>query len=349
MSPKAPEERSAAADESSVSLADKLRFLSRSSAYPDAPGDVTRVETHMSYVFLAGAHAYKLKKPVRFPFLDFSTVEAREADAREEVRLNRRLAPQTYLGTLPLVSREGGLSLGGEGRVVDWLVEMRRLPRGLTLDRLLGEGPLDESRVEALAQTLGEFYRAADRTSLSPQAYAARFLREHAESRNVLMRRDFALDHGRVPAVLGRVDALLRENRALLEERVRQGRVVDGHGDLRPDHICFCAPIAIFDCLEFNWELRQVDPFDELAFLGVECALLGDFSLGPKLVARVAQALGDAPPAPLLSLYAATRAVLRARLAVAHLLDDAPRTPEKWEPLAARYMGLAETALAEAD
>lgn len=331
----------------SVSLTDKVRRLRRPAAYAHAPERVDVVETHMSYVFLAGDRVYKLKKPVRFAFLDFSTLRARELDSLEELRLNRRLAPRVYLDAVPLtLGASGELSIRGEGVVVDWLVEMRRLPEALMLDRLLSEGALDESRVEKLAETLADFYRRAERSTMTPADYAARFFREHAENRRILTRRDFALDHGRVPVVLDRLEAGLVSLQPLLEERVRSRHVVDGHGDLRPEHICFCDPIAIFDCLEFNRELRQVDPFDELAFLDIECALLGAPRVGPRLIAALAERLGDAPPPALVALYAACRAVLRARLAVAHLFDPVPRMPERWEPLAGRYMRLAEQHLA---
>ncbi len=332
----------------SVSIADEVRFLSEASTYPHSPRDVTVVETHMSFVFLAGDQAYKLKKPVRFPFLDFSTLQARESNCREELRLNRRLARQVYLGLVPLnLSKEGNLSLGGEGAVVDWLVEMRRLPADRMLDRMLGDGGLDDRLIDALCETLGEFYRRVERSAISPSAYVARFFREQTENRRILTRRDFALDHGRIPSLLDRLDAQLTMNRPLLEERARLKHIVDGHGDLRPEHICFDDPIAIFDCLEFNSELRQVDPLDELTYLGLECALLGAPLLGPKIIARVAGRLGEPPPDKLVSLYTVWRAVLRGRLAVAHLLDPVPRCPEKWEPLASRFLNLAERALAE--
>ncbi|MBI1868103.1 MAG: hypothetical protein HYS06_07405 [Methylocystis sp.] len=301
----------------------------------------------MSFVFLAGERAYKLKKPVRFPFLDFSTLRAREASCREEARLNPRLAPNVYLGAVPLtISKSGDLSLNGEGAVVDWLVEMRRLPQDLMLDKMLIDGRLDGANIDALCQTLANFYERAERSAIAPGAYVARFFREQAESRSILTRRDFAVDHGRIPTLLERLEASLTANRSLLEQRVRAGRIVDGHGDLRPEHVCFTDPIAIFDCLEFNSELRQVDPFDELAFLGVECALLGAPGVGQAIIAKTAARLGEAAPDRLIALYAACRAVLRARLAIAHLLDPAPRRPEKWEPLANRYLNLAETALA---
>lgn len=334
-------------DTGSPSIADKLRYLSDPSAYPHAPSTVNVVETHMSYVFLAGDKAYKLKKPVRYPFLDFSTLDARERNCREEARLNRRLAADVYLGVLPLTySAAHGLALGGDGAIVDWLVEMRRLPQEAMLDRLISDGRLTEARIDAVCDTLADFYRRADRSSIVAKDYALRFFREQEKNRDILMRRDFALDHGRTPILLDLLDARLAASRSLLEERAATGHVVDGHGDLRPEHICLCEPIAIFDCLEFNAELRQVDPFDELAFLGVECALLGARTLGAQLIDKVARRLGCEAPRQLVSLYAAWRAVLRARLSIAHLLDETPREPAKWEPLAARYLDLAQWALA---
>jgi aminoglycoside phosphotransferase family enzyme len=301
----------------------------------------------MSYVFLAGDKVYKLKKPVRYPFLDFSTIEARENNCHEEVRLNRRLAADVYLGVVPLTySGSRGLSLGGDGAAVDWLVAMRRLAREAMLDRLISEDRLTAAHIDALCDTLADFYRHAERSSISPEDYALRFFREQEKNRDILTRRDFALDHGRTPVLLDLLDARLAASRSQLQERVLQGHVVDGHGDLRPEHICLRDPIAIFDCLEFNAELRQVDPFDELAYLGVECALIGAKTLGAELVDKVAQRLSCEPPRRLVSLYAAWRAMLRARQSVAHLLDDTPREPAKWEPLATRYLNLAQIALA---
>jgi aminoglycoside phosphotransferase family enzyme len=329
-----------------VSTSDKVRFLSQPSTYFYSPQLVTVVETHMSFVFLAGERAYKLKKPVRFPFLDFSTLRARELDCQEELRLNRRLAPHVYLGLVPLsFTCDGRLSLGSEGVVVDWLVEMHRLPRDRMLDHMLGEGRLDGALIDDLCETLGNFYAGAQRSAISPDKYFERFVHEQAESRRILSRGDFNLNHGRTPAVLDRLDESLIRNRSQLEERVRNGRIVDGHGDLRPEHICFTVPIAIFDCLEFNSDLRQTDPFDELAFLSMECAQLGAPAIGPAIIAKVAERRGESPPSQLISVYSAWRAVLRARLAVAHLLDPVPRSPEKWEPLAKRYLVLAEAAL----
>ena len=331
------------------SLAEKLARLREPSAYRHAPARVDIVETHMSYVFLAGDRAYKMKKPVRFAFLDFSTIDAREADCREELRLNRRLAPQIYLAVVPLtLASSGEMSFGGEGEIVEWLVEMRRLPAERMLDRLIADGSLTARDIEALAGRLGEFYASAARSTISAHDYVAHFFREHAETCRIVTMRDFALDHDLPRALLDRVERLLVAQTPALEARVREKRIVDGHGDLRPEHICFCAPLAIFDCLEFNAQLRQVDPFDELAFLDLECDCLGAPQAGAAIVAATAERLGEAPPRPLFALYGACRALLRARLALAHLLDPAPRRKEKWAPLAHRYLALAEARLAAA-
>jgi aminoglycoside phosphotransferase family enzyme len=332
-----------------VSLDEKVRVLRAAASYCERPSEVVAVETHMSWVFMAGERVYKLKKPVRYPFLDFSSLAAREANCRQEVRLNRRLAPDIYLGVVPLTrSADGALSLDGHGEVVDWLVLMRRLPGERMFDCMLRQGLVGDTELDQLTTVLASFYRGAEPGGISPAAYADRFSRQQTINREVLTRRDFALDHGRAATVLDRLDQALADGAELLQERVRAGRIVDGHGDLRPEHICLTEPVVIFDCLEFNRELRLVDPFDETAFLGMECALLGARWVAPRLVEDFAAKLGERPPAPLMALYTAFRAVMRARLALAHLLDATPREPGKWEPLATRYLDLAEQALSSA-
>jgi len=324
----------------------KVRLLREPAAYDRAPASVLVTETHMSWVFLAGDLVYKLKKPVRFPFLDFTTLAAREANCREEVRLNRRLAPQTYLGTVPLTEDDAGaLALDGRGTVVDWLVVMRRLPADRMFDRMLQEDRIGATETDQIANLLARFYRASDHPIVDPAAYVDRLMAQQAENRAILTSRAFAVDHARLPTILDRLDQRMAEDRPLIEEPARAGRIVEGHGDLRPEHICLTDPIVVFDCLEFSPELRLVDPFDELAFLGLECRILGAPSIGPTLVERVADQLGDHPPPRLVAFYTAFRAVLRARLSLAHLLDTAPREPAKWEPLASRYLTVAEESL----
>ncbi len=342
-----PSEASAASRrDGPVSLADKVRFLSDPSVHGLAAEKVEVVETHMSLVFLAGDRVYKLKKAVKRPFMDFTTLAARKANCLAEATLNRRLAPDVYLGVTPLtLTPSDVLRLGGEGEAVEWLVVMRRLPEALMLDRLLASGPLEEKKTERLASRLAAFFRGATRGEISGSAYFERLRNEQAENRSILTRRRFAVDHGRVPVVLDRMDAALAGARSLLESRAEQRRLVDGHGDLRPEHICFTDGVDIFDCLEFSADLRLTDPVEEIAFLALECELLGAPALGPDLFARIMREMGEAPPPRLFHLHFARKGLLRMRLSLAHLLDPAPRQPEKWEPLARRYIALAERGL----
>jgi aminoglycoside phosphotransferase family enzyme len=323
-------------------LAQKVRFLGDPASYRHRPRAVRVVETNMSFVFLAGPLVFKIKKPVRFPYLDFSTLEARAFFVAEELRLNRALAPQVYLRAQALRrDASGALTLDPEGAVADWLVVMRRLPAARMLDAVLRRGGAGPDDIAAVAQVLADFFARAAPQRLTPDAYLGRLTREHAETVAVLQDAALGLPPAEVAAALDHFAALLQAARPLLEARVRDGRIVEGHGDLRPEHVCLTDPIAVIDRLEFDRALRLVDPFEEIAFLGMECARLGAPWAHAILHDRLAAALGDQPPALVVRLHWANRALLRARLALAHLRASHPRTPRKWRPLARRYLALA--------
>lgn len=332
---------------SGVTLAEKVAFLARRDTYPAATGPVVAHETHMSWVFLAGERAYKLKKPIRNAFWDRRPLAVRAFLCREELRLNRRLAPEVYLGLLELrADAAGRLSLDGDGRTVDHLVVMQRLAPEQMLDAAVAGGTVTAAQVAGVAERLGAFYRGRPPARRSAPAYRAQFAREHERNRAVLEDPRFDLPRRTVAAVLARLDEAIADPTGQLGARARQGWVVDGHGDLRPEHVYLREPPVVIDCLEFSRSLRLVDPFDELAFLGMECEQLGAPWIGAALVERCAEALGERPPEPLLAFYTAYRACLRARLSLAHLLDAEPREPERWQPLARRYLALAEAACA---
>lgn len=335
--------RSRSSGAQAVGLEEKVAFLGSRAAYPEPSPRVDVEETHMSWVFLAGGTVFKLKKPVKYPFLDFSTIAAREVNCREEVRLNRRLAPDTYLGVVPLTREsDGKLAFNGGGQVIDWLVKMRRLPADRMLNRAIERGTVTRAKVEAVADLLAAFYGRAEPADLTPQEFIAGFVHELAENESVLTLPVFDLPHATVNLVLKATRDFVARDSQVLTDRVRKGCVVEGHGDLRPQHVCLVDPPVIIDCLEFNRKLRLVDPFEELVFLGLECERLGAFWVGNLVVKRCADALGGPPPDRLLAFYTAFRASLRARLALAHLLEPKPREPEKWVPLAKQYLAIAE-------
>lgn len=330
-------------------IGEKLRFLRSPASHGGANRPVVCIETHMSWVFLVGDKAFKLKKPVRHEFLDFSSVDARGFYCREEVRLNRRLAARVYLGVLALQWHRNTFTLlpaedlPAPGRTVDWLVAMRRLPAHDMLDQRIAHANVTPGEIDALVAVLAAFYRSAPRASLAAPLQRGRFQREQALNRAVLL-------HAPVPVrgavhALERLDVALARHADLLATRASQGRLVEGHGDLRMEHVCLLQPPVVIDCLEFNIELRQVDPFEEIAFLGLECSMAGAEWIAHRLFSGCVEALADHPPQALMALYTAKRALLRARLAMSHLLDPVPRTPDKWPALAQRYLECAVTAL----
>lgn len=322
-------------------LDQKVEFLARHDAYPHAVGEVFCRETHMSWVFLAGNTVYKLKKPVRFPYLDFSTLALREAACRAELSLNRRLAPDVYLGVEPLITTPLGLSLGGRGAIVDWLVVMRRLDEGQTLEHGIQERRVEAWQLDRLAATLVQFYRRAIPVFISPAVHLSDWHHNLSYNRRVLLDPRLGLPSGLIRRVDSIQRSFLSRQSKVLAERVRERRIIDGHGDLRPEHIWLGDPIKIIDCLEFNPRLRAVDPVDEIAFLSLECERLGAARAGDYVRRRVFRGLRDRLSEELYLFYRCYRAMLRARLAIAHLLEPNPRTPDKWPRLARAYLRIA--------
>jgi aminoglycoside phosphotransferase family enzyme len=301
-------------------------------------------ETHMSWLFLTKDEVCKLKKPVRFPYLDFSSLERRHAACKAELDLNRRLAPDVYKKVRPLTRRDQTMAIGGPGEIVDWLVIMRRLDEEQTLESLLRTRRLTPRQLNPLTAVLTKFYRRAPRVMISPAAHIERWRRSLIDNRHILLDPRLGLPATLVRQIDRRQGQFLRRHSDLLTARVQRRCIVDGHGDLRPEHIWPGPPVRIIDCLEFNAELRAVDPLDELAFLYVECCRLGAARHGAYMVRRIADALPGGFSPDLFTFYCSYRAMLRARLAIAHLLEDNPRTPEKWPLVARAYLRAAAKA-----
>jgi aminoglycoside phosphotransferase family enzyme len=336
--------------EAIVPLAAKVAFLGCPSSYPEGTTRVEAIETHMSWVFLTDGFAYKLKKPVRTDGLDLATLEGRRLNCEREVSLNRRLAPDVYIGVVALlVSGDGRLDLSGGGRPADWLVRMRRLAAHDALDYRLSHGGVGVRDVRQVADRLAAFFASCVRVPVSPDAHLAHFEREIALSVSTF---SDACDGRFAPAlhdVARRQRRFLADRADCLADRARGGRIVEGHGDLRPEHVFIGDPPRIIDCLEFSDELRQLDPIDELSFLAMECGRLGAGWIGPWLLSAYARTTGDVPEAELCAFYQSVRASVRARLAILHLKEATVREPARWPKQAAQYLRLAAEAAARLD
>lgn len=330
-----------------ASLEAKLRHLRQPATYPHAPKRIDAVETHMSWVFLADQYVYKLKKPVRYAFLDFSTSEARRRDCEEELRLNRRLAPDVYLAVMPLtLDADTNIRVAGKGEVVDWLVHMRRLPADCMLDYAIRHGTVTADEVHRLASRLANFYRTLQPLPMDSDAYRQRFAADIHANRTELIQPKYGMPADRVGHVATALLSFLQHRAALFDERVRAGRIVEAHGDLRPEHICLRPDPVIIDCLEFNREFRILDAADELAFLALECERLGAPDIGEAIFDTYRRATGDTPPEELVHFYKSYRALLRAKIAAWHITDAGVPDPERWTSLALEYLGLGERYIA---
>ncbi len=323
-----------------MGLARKRAFLSDARSYPEGTSAVTAIETHMALVFLTDHHAYKLKKPVRYDYLDFRGLDVRRRMCLEELRLNRRLAPDVYLGVVALTATADDLlAIGGPGTPVDWLIRMRRLPGDRMLDAAITAGTVTAADLVAVADVLAAFYRTARVDGVGPADYRARL--EHRLTRDAAaLARDATLA-GAAESAAAKLTAFLERRGSLVEERAQAHRIVEGHGDLRPEHVCLNDPPVVIDCLEFEPAFRLVDPADELAFLALECELGGAAGVGERLIADTCARLGDEPPQALLDFYRGSRALLRAKLAWLHLGDVPASAHALWRQRTLRYLAAA--------
>jgi len=331
-----------------VPLAAKVDFLRRAASYPHAVGRVEAIETHLSWVFLTDTEAYKLKKPVLSDFIDLRSMERRRRNAEQEVRLNRRLAPWVYVGVVALtLGSDGGLQVGVAGQPVDWLVHMRRLPSECMLDIAIRDGTVDRARLGKAAELLARFYRDNTVPDVTPEGFRDHVRRAVATNHDLLMQWLDEPDRGRAAATHRAQVGLVDGDPALFDRRVAAGRIVEGHGDLRPEHVCLVREPVVIDCLEFDRAHRITDPVDELTFLGMECARLDAPELGPLVFDTYRDIARDDPPARLVAFYRCYRASLRARLAAWHLQDPEVGDTKKWTDRVQLYLGIAEEAAAD--
>ncbi|WP_156167318.1 hypothetical protein [Aurantiacibacter marinus] len=330
--------------------AEVVRFLSQPDSYPDHPENVQIIESHMSLLFMTEDRVYKLKRPIKLDFVDFTTLDARRTSCEQEFAINQQLAPGVYLQILPIVRDAGGrLTLDGTGETVDWLVCMRRLDCAQALDCKIARNEVEPADIEILCKVLAGFYQSQPAIDVAPEAVLRRWEDGVKQIESALTDPLFALPSGLVDPPLEALLRFLAKHGDLLAERVENGRLLDGHGDLKPEHIYLGPPILLIDRLEFDEKLRWCDPFDEITFLGVECAILGAPWIAQLLQSEMARLLDEQPAQELLRFYWCYRACLRARLSIEHLRDEAPRTPARWPRQTRAYLRLAGEALSGMD
>jgi len=329
---------------STAELPELIRGLLQPAAYPYAVGKVELVQTHISYVLLAGDFVYKIKKPVDFGFLDFTTLAKRRYYCRQEVILNRRLCPGAYQGVVRVAWQGGRLSLEGRGKAVEYAVKMRRLPADRMMDSLLAQGKISPTMVEAVAERLADFHARAA-TSPAIARYGARAIRiawdENFDQWAVYIGDTITAEQDRY--LRAYVRSFFVRQRPLLERRVQQGRICDCHGDVRSESVCFVDGICIFDCIEFNRRFRYTDVAGDIGFLAMDLDFRGRPDLADVLVQRYARAAADPELLNVIDFYKCYRACVRGKVESFRLGQAEVSAEEKEQSRSAarRYFRLA--------
>lgn len=355
-----------------------IPFLSEPASYPHGPDEVSHIQTHISHVFLAPPYVYKIKKPVNFDFLDFSSLDKRKHYCRREVALNRRLCSEIYLGVVPVVRTEEGFSLlenqadsvvpgeagtGGEntrenrnapqppepeaeGEIVEYAVRMKKLPDEFFLHSYIERGELKREHVDRVADRLAEFYREQEPGDPILKWGAVDKIKYNTDE-NFRQTEPFigeTVDRPCWEGVKWYTDRYLSERKGLFRRRVREKRIVDGHGDLHLEHI-HLGPrgICIYDCIEFNDRFRYGDLAADLAYLAMDLDFNGKRDFGRYLVRSMADRLEDPDLTRIINFYKCYRAWVKGKVkSFQSAEEEVPvEERERASQLAGRYFRLA--------
>ncbi len=294
-----------------------MKELIRPGAYPGAPAHVEFIQTHISYLFLTPELVYKIKKPVDFGFLDFTTLEKRRHFCGEEVRLNRRLAPRVYLGVVEVRDTEKGLVFeGDEGEVVEYAVKMRRLAPERILEEKIRRGDVTADEITRVAGAIAAFHKEAEQ---GPRisAFGAPEVIEKNVSENFSQTEGFTgdmLGRAAFEEIRAHAEGFLHEKRDLFLGRVEEGFIRDCHGDIHSEHISINREIEIIDCIEFNERFRYADTISDAAFLAMDLDFHNRADLGRVFEEAYTRASGDRGGMALMAFYKSYRAYVRGKV-----------------------------------
>jgi aminoglycoside phosphotransferase family enzyme len=315
---------------------------------PDGAGAVTLVQTHISSVLVTEDFVYKIKKPVNFGFLDFSTLEKRKFYCLQELRLNQRLSRGIYLDVLPVVQEGDRYRIAeGGGTIVDYAVKMKRIPQEVLMKSMFREGRLGKEDLDRVANVLAAFHSEAERSGEidgfgEPERFKINTDENFAQTEKYADRTIRGED---LNALRTWTNDFYRQHDSLFRERIRQGRIRDCHGDLHMEHICLTDPVSIIDCIEFNDRFRYSDTLSDVAFLLMDLEYHGGRDLAAYLWQSYGSRSGEGHVEDLLTFYKVYRAYVRGK--VISFQSDDERLPqaerERIAREAAAYFALARS------
>jgi len=326
--------------------------LMNKSAYPEHTDKIELVQTHISYVFLTDNHVYKVKKPVNFGFLDFSTLEKRRHYCEKEVELNRRLSPDVYLGVLPVTRNNGDVTIGGKGEPIEYAVKMKRISMENLMIRLLRKNRLTREMVENVANRIALFHREAASSEEISKFGSVDVIRTNTDE-NFAQTEKYVgktITRSQFDAIRNYTDDYLNNRTQLFRKRIEEGKIRDCHGDLHLEHICVTEPIRIIDCIEFNDRFRYSDTTADIAFLAMDLDFNGRRDLSEALMDAYIQSSGDEGARNLVNFYKVYRAYVRGKVTSFRLDSHDPVSEKDKEEIlriAQKYFALAASYVEE--
>ena len=294
-----------------------IQDLLQPGSLPDPTRQVRLVQTHISLVFVADEFVYKVKKPVNFGFLDFTTFEKRAFYCRQELDLNRRLAKDVYLSVLPIRFNGKTYSLRSrKGEIVEHAVKMKRISEERLMKSLYERGALTEHHLKRLARRLAAFHAQALRTPEIDGFGQSRRFRINTDENFAQIRkyRGISLSKEQFDALREWTDGFYRTRQELFDRRIGQGKIRDCHGDLHMEHVCFSRSLSIIDCIEFNERFRYSDTVADIAFLLMDLEYHGGKKCSASLWKHYRTVAGEEAVEPLLDFYKVYRAVVRGKV-----------------------------------
>jgi aminoglycoside phosphotransferase family enzyme/predicted kinase len=300
------------------------RLRESEAVWPADELPVELIQTHISVLLLGKSRVIKIKKPVNFGFLDYSTLELRRLACEREVELNRRLCPEVYLGVRSIIEDEAGIRFSGKRTALEYCVLMKRLPEERMLDRMVEDNRVREADIAGIATRLGKFHASARRGPEVDALGAIETVRYNWEENfeQAQPYQDRTITTSDFEKIRDWVSSWLSDNEELLRRRVADGHVCDGHGDLRCESVCITNGIHIFDCIEFNERFRCEDVAAEVAFLAMDLEAYGRPDLGYRFYERYGEEAGDEEIFKLFSFYRCYRAFVRGKV-LSFQLDEA--------------------------
>ncbi len=307
-----------------------VKALSKPEAYPEEPGRIALIQTHISFIFLTRNFAYKVKKAVNLGFLDFTTLEKRRFFCNKELELNSRLCSDMYLEVVPINSADT-IKIKGEGETVEYAVKMKRIPQESMLNQLLERSMVDHKLVDNLAQILADFHSKAETNRRisefgSLMVIDANWKENFEQTREFVGQTILTKDFKRIRE---RIDEFMKRSASLFEKRVTDNRVRDCHGDIHSGNIFVTDRIYIFDAIEFNERFRYSDTASDIAFLAMDLDFNDRTDLSNLFVEQYLQYSGDRELTMLLPFYKCYRAYVRGKVTSFKLKDPSIDDEEK--------------------